>query len=64
MEDEGQEPRQVGVGEAIVEPLNSPMRVSNEGDEPVEIVVFQISPPEGEFLEQLPRERSRGSSCK
>lgn len=52
MEVEGQERRQVGTGEAIAEPLNSPMRVINESDEPVEIIVFQISPPSSEFLKQ------------
>lgn len=52
MEVEGQEPRMIAAGEAVAEPLNSPMRVMNEGDEPVEIVVFQISPASSEFLEQ------------
>ncbi len=52
MEVEGQERRQVATGEAIAEPLNSPMRVINEGSEPVEIIVFQISPPKAEFLKQ------------
>ncbi len=52
MEVEGQERRQVAAGEAIAEPLNSPMRVINEGDEAVEIIVFQISPPKSEFLKQ------------
>lgn len=52
MEVEGQERRQVAAGEAIAEPLNSPMRVINEGDEPVEVIVFQISPPKSEFLKQ------------
>lgn len=52
MEVEGQERRQIAAGEAVAEPLNSPMRVINEGDETVEIIVFQISPPKEEFLEQ------------
>lgn len=52
MEIEGQERRQVVAGEAIAEPLNSSMRVINEGDEPVEVIVFQISPPKSEFLKQ------------
>ena len=52
MEVEGQERRQVAAGEAIAEPLNSPMQVINEGDETVEIIVFQISPPKAEFLKQ------------
>lgn len=52
MEVEGQEPRPIAAGEAVAEPLNSPMRVMNEGDEQVEIVVFQISPAASEFLEQ------------
>ncbi len=52
MEVDGQEPRQVEAGEAIAEPLNSPMRVMNEGDERVDIVVFQISPAASKFLEQ------------
>ncbi|MEC5293162.1 cupin domain-containing protein [Aurantimonas sp. C2-6-R+9] len=51
MELEGQERRQVAAGEAIAEPLNSPMRVINESDEPVEVIVFQISPPKSEFLQ-------------
>ncbi|MGQ7794061.1 cupin domain-containing protein [Faunimonas sp. B44] len=52
MEVEGQERRKVPAGQAIAEPLNSPMRVINEGDEPVEVIVFQISPPKSEFLKQ------------
>ncbi|MEF2554330.1 cupin domain-containing protein [Aurantimonas sp. A2-1-M11] len=52
MEVEGQERRQVAAGEAIAEPLNSPMRVINESDETVEIIVFQISPPKSQFLKQ------------
>ncbi|WP_119460315.1 cupin domain-containing protein [Rhodospirillaceae bacterium SYSU D60014] len=52
MEVEGKEPRTIMAGEAVAEPLNAPMRVSNEGDQPVELVVFQISPPQKQFLEQ------------
>lgn len=52
VEVEGQERRQIAAGEAVAEPLNSPMRVINRGDETVEIIVFQISPPREEFLEQ------------
>lgn len=52
MEVEGQERRQIAAGEAVAERLNSPMRVINEGDETVEIIVFQISPPREEFLER------------
>lgn len=52
MEVEGQEPRQISAGEAVAEPLGSPMRVLNEGDEPVEVIVFQLSPLTSEFLEQ------------
>lgn len=52
MEVEGQEPRKFSAGEAMAEPLGSPMRVLNEGDEPVEVVVFQLSPLTSEFLEQ------------
>ena len=52
MEIEGQETRQISAGEATAEPLNAPMRVLNEGDTPVELVVFQISPADKQFLEQ------------
>jgi quercetin dioxygenase-like cupin family protein len=52
MEIEGQERRHVAAGKAVAEPLNAPMRVLNEGDEPVEVIVFQISPPKTEFLKQ------------
>lgn len=52
MEVEGKEARTVSAGEALAEPLNAKMRVINKGDEPVEVVVFQISPPDKKFLEQ------------
>lgn len=52
MEVEGRESRQAEAGVAIAEPLNARMRVKNEGDTPVEVVVFQISPPQEKFLEQ------------
>ncbi len=52
MEVEGKEPRTITAGEAVAEPLNAPMRVINEGDQPVELVVFQISSPQKQFLEQ------------
>ncbi|HEX2218438.1 MAG TPA: cupin domain-containing protein [Gemmatimonadales bacterium] len=52
MEVEGKEPRTITAGEAVAEPLNAPMRVINEGEQPVELVVFQISPPQEQFLEQ------------
>lgn len=51
MEVEGEETRRVSAGEALAEPLDARMRVRNEGDEPVRLVVFQISPADEEFLE-------------
>ncbi len=52
LEIEGQEPYDIATGEAVAEPLDARMRAVNRGDEPVEIVVFQVSPAEREFLEQ------------
>ena len=52
MEVEGKETRTIGAGEAVAEPLQSPMRVRNESDTPVRVVVFQISPADEAFLEQ------------
>jgi quercetin dioxygenase-like cupin family protein len=48
----GQERLRAAAGEAIAVPLNSPMWLSNESDEPVKFIVFQISPPKSEFLDQ------------
>lgn len=52
MEIEGQEPYDIQAGEAVAEPLNSPMRIHNRGDEQVRLIVFQISPPTEAFLEE------------
>lgn len=48
----GQETRTIKAGEAVAEPLDVRMRALNTTDEPTEIVVFQISPTEEEFLEE------------
>ncbi|WP_353644864.1 cupin domain-containing protein [Mesorhizobium sp. WSM2239] len=52
MEVEGQEPRTIGPGEAVAEPLDARMRVLNTTEEPARAVVFQVSPTQEEFLEQ------------
>ncbi len=52
MEVEGKEPNELKAGEATAEPLDARMRVSNRGDVPAELVVFQISPTDAAFLEQ------------
>lgn len=51
-EAEGEEPQSVGAGEAVAETVGARMRVMNRTEEPVEVVVFQISPAEKEFLEE------------
>lgn len=51
LEVEGQDARTISGGEAMAEPLGAEMRAVNEGDVPVEVVVFQISPGEQKFLE-------------
>lgn len=55
MEIEGEEPYQISAGEAVAEPLDVRMRVLNRTEEPAEIVVFQVSPAESEFLEEEPQ---------
>lgn len=52
MEVEGQETKTITAGEAVAEPLDARMRVLNTTDEPTNVVVFQISPSDQEFLEQ------------
>lgn len=52
LEVDGEEAKTVKPGEAVAETLNARMRAVNNTDEPVEVVVFQISPAEKEFLEE------------
>lgn len=52
MEVEGKEPRVFKAGEALAEPLDVDMRGVNTSDQPVKLVVFQISPAEKAFLEE------------
>ena len=48
---EGKDPTTLSPGQALAEPLNVPMRAVNSSDEPVEVIVFQISPSGKKFLE-------------
>lgn len=58
MEVEGKETAELTAGEATAEPLDARMRVLNRGDTPAELVVFQVSPVDAEFLEQPPNEEA------
>lgn len=33
-------------GQAVIEPVNTIIRGTNKGQTPVELVIFQVSPPE------------------
>lgn len=48
---EGKDPTKLAAGQAVAEPLDVPMRAVNEGDEAVEVIVFQISGAGKKFLE-------------
>lgn len=52
MDVEGKEVTRLEAGDATAEPLDARMRVLNEGDAPAELVVFQVSPVDKDFLEQ------------
>lgn len=52
LEVEGKEARTLKAGDATAEPLDARMRAVNKTDQPVEVVVFQISVPEKAFLEE------------
>lgn len=51
IEVEGKDPSTVSAGDALAEPLGVPMRAVNSSEEPVEVIVFQISTPDKKFLE-------------
>jgi quercetin dioxygenase-like cupin family protein len=52
LEVEGQESKTIRAGEAVAEPLDARMRAVNTTDQVAEVVVFQISPKEKQFLEE------------
>jgi hypothetical protein len=39
-------PRVYNAGQGFVEPINTVLRGTNEGQTPVKLVIFQLSPPE------------------
>jgi quercetin dioxygenase-like cupin family protein len=45
---------QHNAGQAAMEPINTVMRASNQGQAPVKLVIFQVSPPDVPFSRSAP----------
>jgi quercetin dioxygenase-like cupin family protein len=43
-------------GEAAMEPINTVLRASNQGQGPAKLVVFQVSPPDVPFSHPVPQQ--------
>jgi quercetin dioxygenase-like cupin family protein len=42
-------------GEATIEPINTVIRATNQGQTPVKLVIFQVSPPDVPFSHPAPK---------